>query len=1506
MPQQSHRVYRLKVDFSLPADEKPAPVQDRISNLIKSTLTQKIATLLSDFSHPQRLIKIDSLELDVGKIMLDQLEDHLPKKLEEVLKNKLIQLQKSKPSIQGEIQKAKSRSPVLEVLWSYLEKGSIPWWTSKELSVEPRLLFNKLLLNDTELLKILFTNVLGSEWTRKRLVHNFKDQDLQALVRILAPSNNKTIVDYNDELAKHHKKKPVLKVRDRDFRNIRWEVIFKYLHEKRGSEFNQKSFLKQILHDLAIRFSIKYIDLIRKLASIAIEIHAENEKEDSLLKNILLLAKEEKIFSSNEDIHSTSPIAKNLFDGLSLKQKREASIFVSILEGDNTGFENEGINFETGILFLERLWEYDERQAKLLIVRLRNLGVIGRNFIARLPAYMKGLPTQNTSNSQVIQSLLRGLSDIQIREASVFVALLQGRDSELIKEEINVETGILFFDRLWSVDEKQVRMLVTRLRDMGAVGLRFIAHLPAYMKDSPRPLTAENKFTQSLLQGFSDGQKEAISNFIPFFQEDTTAFPEEKMNVGIGILLLERLWNYDQEKAINVIKRLIFSKGKNQALINDLPDYMIQNTLSAISPNMYQEIWNIRMDLISLTKLRGLVSWTSSDIKKTINQDFLSFLILSSGKTYDIRILIKLLIEKLANKTRKTFRQFIEEILFNDPVLLDQITFQSDLIFYLHTFLKDTALSTIENSISWTDSFARDFYAIGSLNNDLTRSQNNYAIDEFVSDWVFNPQKESVNDYLKRLEKLLSKEKAGTVSPLILNNPELAVQWLPVLLGQWDDSKKHTILKKIWPARFSFSLRWIKDIAALSSEYRLTNTPTLISIKEIEWLVWLSLLESGTMGLNKLEIINTSLSKLANKLSCSEEVLFNAFYSLSVTQADKLELSSGLDQLIKKAIQRNLFVNLHSNINHGHSVDVSVNELEVIRQYFYTGQLPVGQSISSLRSFFDELIESEPQRLSIWIRKCIGIKVCQERLVFFLSTPVTIKVMNLVEPQAGDYGIKLFEILNSIDSSITNSFSKNEIKIYWKQVWQSLHENIWMGYRTRGFVLAIIQKIIRVKKIDATLLFEKLANAETNNQLSSQKVIQRILNTAYHTISPKASTNDQLINAKEKLLLADFSKMNISQLTAWVDNYFLASTSSVSLNDFRRIKLVDFGKHIIQLPVKEKAQLWTLINDQLVVNLFQQLVSQDELSQILDIAEIVGQVKQKKAKSTRRLFPIELSSLLLDIVLNDRGSLSNQKVFITKLLKDWARAHSLSYKELIETLWPLVWELSPIFRHHGTLSVLSEVLKEELDQEFVLKTVIVKQGPLVESKTNRDEEEKPYRKLWDVQEKIIKMDDQWLIQNAGLAILWPYFNMLFERAELMEENEFINDEARQKAVLLLEYLANENTKPLEHNLVFNKILCGYPVAAPIEVEYEISEDLMELCDGLIGAAINHWEIIGDTSVASFRESFLIREGNLGLGKEAWHLQVNSKPFDVLLRQLPWGISTINISWMDMVIKVDWE
>ncbi len=162
------------------------------------------------------------------------------------------------------------------------------------------------------------------------------------------------------------------------------------------------------------------------------------------------------------------------------------------------------------------------------------------------------------------------------------------------------------------------------------------------------------------------------------------------------------------------------------------------------------------------------------------------------------------------------------------------------------------------------------------------------------------------------------------------------------------------------------------------------------------------------------------------------------------------------------------------------------------------------------------------------------------------------------------------------------------------------------------------------------------------------------------------------------------------------------------------------------------------------------------------------------------------------------------------------------------------------------------------------------------------------------------------IQNAGLVLANPYLPQLFDKLHLTENRAFKDRDCAERAIHLLQYLACESHHTPEYQLVLNKILCGVITGEPISRTVDLHEEEMELVESLIQGMIAHWKVLGNTSVAGFRESFLQRQGQLRLREDGWHLRIETKAFDVLLDQLPWNYSIIKYPWMDQGIQVEWR
>jgi hypothetical protein len=162
------------------------------------------------------------------------------------------------------------------------------------------------------------------------------------------------------------------------------------------------------------------------------------------------------------------------------------------------------------------------------------------------------------------------------------------------------------------------------------------------------------------------------------------------------------------------------------------------------------------------------------------------------------------------------------------------------------------------------------------------------------------------------------------------------------------------------------------------------------------------------------------------------------------------------------------------------------------------------------------------------------------------------------------------------------------------------------------------------------------------------------------------------------------------------------------------------------------------------------------------------------------------------------------------------------------------------------------------------------------------------------------------VENAGLVLLSPYLPRYFDMVGLMEGRNFKDRAHAERGVHLLQYLLNDSTENFEYQLVLNKVLCGVRAGIPICKGIEITEQEKTCSGNLLQGVLQNWPALKNTSVEGLRESFLQRKAHLQLKDDAWHLQVESKAFDMLLDGVPWNYGTIKHPWMERPIYVHWR
>jgi len=128
----SHRIHTIELEFEVGEVALAEALSERLSRLHERRLAAMLDRVCSELSGPERLDRIDTLELDLGSLEpglgptgSSEFDDEFMRKLEAALRSQLRRLL-------GE-----SRTPdaaeraALELLETYARTGNLPWWADR-------------------------------------------------------------------------------------------------------------------------------------------------------------------------------------------------------------------------------------------------------------------------------------------------------------------------------------------------------------------------------------------------------------------------------------------------------------------------------------------------------------------------------------------------------------------------------------------------------------------------------------------------------------------------------------------------------------------------------------------------------------------------------------------------------------------------------------------------------------------------------------------------------------------------------------------------------------------------------------------------------------------------------------------------------------------------------------------------------------------------------------------------------------------------------------------------------------------------------------------------------------------------------------------------------------------------------------------------------------------------------------------------------------------------------
>ncbi|WP_299409863.1 contractile injection system tape measure protein [Acaryochloris sp. IP29b_bin.148] len=304
MSQQRHTIKQQILDLRVGSNIKAFELQNQLSALYRSKIISLIQVYCDQISDPDTLVRINTLDIDLGEINLQTLEtdfvakvkDHLYQQLAKKLGPLATAPSPTSPPEQAitPTEKSKSHPPtnptesLLEIFSYFLQTGRLPWWCD---TLSPSALEDcceQLLRLSPVPLKALLQAQLKYAKPLQRLIDQFSDQTLSNLVTLLAPARFEWVQPYTQDIQALKPHVDSLQdISPRQFRLKYWLGIFGPLSLSPTPHSSADTAIRNHLLHLSTSFQINLPTLWQQLLRAIEHLHTDGIRFESELPDVL-------------------------------------------------------------------------------------------------------------------------------------------------------------------------------------------------------------------------------------------------------------------------------------------------------------------------------------------------------------------------------------------------------------------------------------------------------------------------------------------------------------------------------------------------------------------------------------------------------------------------------------------------------------------------------------------------------------------------------------------------------------------------------------------------------------------------------------------------------------------------------------------------------------------------------------------------------------------------------------------------------------------------------------------------------------------------------------------------------------------------------------------------------------------------------------------------------------------------------------------------------------------
>ena len=1559
----THIIKAQEYEISLPNEEEAYALQSSISSLQESQINTVLNKVLNAYANTDAIYQFDIVELDLGTVSKSNYKNEIVYRIEEELTKFLsYTIQENGQLRTGKYINIQHKK--IDAVAHFFQKGYFQWNTHN--NTTPVKLVEELLQAQPKGLRAMLKRVGNSLQTRKRMIYQLPDKLLDTIVLFIGKKEGDYMITYKDKVIEQQKKKPIVKTSPYAFKNAVWEIILAYLFSESKSYYDKKSFLSYLIQKIAAKYNITYQKLIKTLA-VAVAKDKKFTTQHIEFKSILVqLTHQHNTQSVQKPIDLTKEkehrdqffaqltyyIQYGVFETTSnISSKRIFNIyFLQVLK------MREG-----RILFYVDQWLQDQSKKERLLA-VASKGVLEHILATTTNTVVKTSKTFIENLSKHAASFSESASAINThikQQRATFILSLTLLPTALERTIIRDLLRTIWLNTT-TTPEAFIQFLQEGKKEFSSAHKHIIDQFihtfdhhqeTAVLEEIATQVYTYTRYTNSALWN------SWLEDNLPIWMQKTNKSKKEihafihthSAARDTSIAFQQFIGNPKTFKA-----RLSHS---NQEIQEDHTQHSSKEIVISILTHGKLPWWlkqhyswaSFQADYTTLWKSSAGKALILNIIKK--NNDRISYSkIIQEDKLYELWI-------SLDTTAGKKHAMLLIEVA---QCIGEQLLAIGSTTLFKYNHYKETVLNYfIKGSFAKHTTIVFNFLKEWSAGTNIYKEASVFEL--YISILEKHLQATTVYSSFKSWKAAIIKEQLPSAAIQDVTIPSLHAflathldtqkQELPI----WDQLQAS--IKKA-PKQFDSLLQRVAGRASIQQSLKHDTIHKLIHLQlntrqqklYKETVQQLDTYQAylTTQAYNKSihifqEILLLKLStQKINKWGLSH-------WNYAVFRAINQAIGIQKNKRIIQAIHDKLTIeNKKSHIENQHIL------AQLQKQVAIHKQKPSSQKQQASTTMF-----SNPILHILASSKDLTLKEIDARITKKLTTN-----------QRAYYKQTIAYLDNYILPKLSIKETKNTTALFMQLVMLHLHKDNLRKWKLKdwGALLFYSTKEMLGHKKNETILkqikerknlynqhqklnlqLQQLRNKKVSNPAKKQVPEQAVTTHIEETIIQTIPSNQQLYYKQTLAYLQVYSYFISTQHTKAIKEIVISLLhSKIQANTIRNWQLKDWAKLLMDsihqvIGVQKNQDILTAIKadkkaDQEYINQLEKVVVgnpnhtitktivtsvYDTTAAALDLLEtastgdIHNLITQKITGNQLRFYTqtkhfIDAYASYLSIkdhkllqeLLSKYIAIQFQKNNLRLWkLEDWIK---IIFYFSHQALGDKKYKESIIRFRESVKSNTTSSITTQLNFFNQLNKLATKepQGILKHIQKNMDKEEEDYKKLGE--EIPHEFIDPIFITQAGVIILAPYLAMLFQKCGLMEDSQFISTASRHKAVHLLSYAVTGHTDYAEHEMIMHKVLCGLPINTPLTGIETLDDAQKSIVDGLLNAVIQHWSALGNTSIEGLRTSFLQREGKLEEEGEYYFLKIEEKTYDMLLDQIPWNISRINLSWMHKILNVAWR